>query len=282
MENKNFDNEKLENTESVDNTENTENTGTIQPMQEAAEENENVAEQNGDEAEEIDEDQAECNAYLESVINEHPPEHFTPLWYLSHNLKMRAPKAAIAWNKAKIVPRIVDAMFWLILCFAVIVVGYYIFGPAKGCYHSDTTDTILWAQATLESKSFFNEDFCYACILPFGGHLIMLPYVAMFGVSVAAQSWGMFTFFLIFVISLFGMLKKVGMNFIWTCLTTAFTILLVSGSTKLREIFWDHVIYYSLGLLFAFVGIILISACIDKLNAGKGKVVPFGIYYLEL
>ncbi len=280
MENKNFENENIENTESVDVAENienaSENTVAEQPTQEPAEEN--TAEQNGEEAEEIDEEQAECNAYLESVINEQPPEHFSPLWYLSHNLKMRAPKAAIAWNKVNATSKIINGIFAAILLLAVAVVGYYIFGPAKGNYHSDTTDTILWAQATLESKSLFNKDFCYACILPIGGHLIMLPYVAMFGVSVTAQSWGMFTFFLIFVISLFGMLKKVGMNFKWTCLTTSFTILLVSGSEKLREIFWDHVIYYSLGLLFAFIGIILISACIDKLNAGKGKVVPFGIY----
>lgn len=211
------------------------------------------------------------------------PSYFSPLWLINHKIRNSAPKLVLgvqnARAKSKIKPsKILDWLFLLLLAVVVVLIGYYILFPARGNFHSDTTDTILWAQATLESGSIFSKDFNYACILPFGGHLIMLPFVAIFGVTMKAHSLGMLTFFFIFTISLLCMLKKIGMNLRWSCLTTAFTLLLVSGSPKLREIFWDHVIYYSLGLLFTFVGICLISTCIDKLKAGTEKKISFAIY----
>ncbi len=222
----------------------------------------------------------EVRALLEPEKPE--PEFFSPLWAIKHKVRNKAPWLALcaqnARSKSKIkLHTVVDCLFLLLLAAVVGLIGYYILFPAKGFVHSDTTDTILWAQATLESGSIFSKDFHYACILPFGGHLIMLPFVAMFGVSMKAHSLGMLTFFLIFTISLACMLKKIGMNLRWRSLTTAFTLLLVSGSTKLREIFWDHIIYYSLGLLFAFVGICLISSCIDKLESSSKKRVSFAI-----
>ncbi len=223
--------------------------------------------------------EAEIADYI--AREESAPDYFSPLWHIKHALRLRFPKTGLALEKANAKTKLstaVDILFLMILAFVVVLIGYYILFPARGFVHSDTTDTILWAQATLESKSLFNEDFCYACILPFGGHLIMLPFVAIFGVSMKAHSLGMLTFFLIFTISLLCMLKKIGMNLRWSALSTAFTLLLVSGSTKLREIFWDHVIYYSLGLLFAFIGMCLISNCIDKLKAGKQKKISFAIY----
>lgn len=52
-------------------------------------------------------------------------------------------------------------------------------------------------------------------------------------------------------------------------------VLTVSASDKLREIFWGHIIYYSLGALFLVVGLALINASLKAMNApepgGKAK-----------
>lgn len=149
-----------------------------------------------------------------------------------------------------------------------ILIGYYILFPAKGMYHSDTTDTIMWAQVALESGSMFDKDFHYACVTPFGGYIFMLPYVAIFGFGLKAHALGMLTFFIAFIAALYIMLKKLDCNNNKCCVITATVVLLISGSTKLREIFWDHIIHYSLNIFFALIGLSLIFSMIDKIERG--------------
>ncbi|MBR7085085.1 MAG: hypothetical protein IKI37_07910 [Oscillospiraceae bacterium] len=38
----------------------------------------------------------------------------------------------------------------LLLACSVLLVGYYILFPSRGYFHSDTTDTIMWAEASYE------------------------------------------------------------------------------------------------------------------------------------
>ncbi len=151
------------------------------------------------------------------------------------------------------------------LVVVVLLVGYYILFPAKGVYHSDTTDTIMWAQAALKSGSMFNKEFNYACIAPFGGYIFILPYVAIFGFSLKANAFGMLTFFVLFLAALYATVKKLGFSDNKCCVVSATTILLVSGSAKLREIFFDHILHYSLNLFFALVGLLLIFSMVDSL-----------------
>ncbi len=70
------------------------------------------------------------------------------------------------------------------------LVLYFIIFVSKGFYHADCADTILWAQATVDGKAIMNPDFYYAAILPFGGQLIMVPFVAIFGYGMLAQIIG--------------------------------------------------------------------------------------------
>ena len=150
-----------------------------------------------------------------------------------------------------------------LLLAAVFIVGYYTLFPSRGYFHSDTTDTLMWAVASNESGSLFNTDFDYACLLPFGTTLIMTALIPLFGVTMTTHVIGMFCFFLIFTGALIWMLKK--MNWSWGWISAAvFTVLMIcSGSEKLREIFWGHSIYYSLGVQFIFVGLALLFTQMD-------------------
>ena len=135
------------------------------------------------------------------------------------------------------------------------VLIYYIFGPMEGHLHSDYTDTIYWANATIESGKVFDPDFVYAGLLPFSANLWMMPLILMFGVSMTAQNIGMLIFMLLLVAALYFMCRSFKWSISWTAITITIFTLLLSGSDKLREIMWGHVIYYSLALLLLCVGI---------------------------
>lgn len=157
-----------------------------------------------------------------------------------------------------------------IVNFCIIILGYvsffiilyYVIFLAKGYYHSDCTDTIMWAQASYDAKALMNPDFAYAGLIPFGGQLIMLPFVALFGVGMKAQIIGMTVFFVLFVIALVFLCKTMGFHNRWTSVMVTVVLLVVSASEKLREIFWGHIIYYSLGIFFLMIGFALVLKCI--------------------
>ncbi len=152
---------------------------------------------------------------------------------------------------------------------SIIAVAYYILFPAKGEFSSDSTDTLMWAVASYKSGALFSKTFNYAGLIPFGGQLIMLPLVAIFGESYTANAIGMLIFFLLFVISAYFMLKQLRLSQNWSLFTVAILILFLSTSGKLREIFWQHIIYYSLGVFFTFVGMNLVYRLIGALHTSK-------------
>lgn len=156
---------------------------------------------------------------------------------------------------------------WLFGAAALGLVSYYIWGPSPGEYFADTADTILWAQASLDAKSLLNPNFTYACFLPLGGHLLMLPFVALFGVSVTANLWGMFVFALLFAASLWFFLKSIPLSTAWSNVAAGLLLILLCASMKTREIFYGHIIYYSLGLFFAFWGLGLVCRGLRRLEA---------------
>lgn len=150
-----------------------------------------------------------------------------------------------------------------LLTVAVVLIGYYTLWPSRGFFHSDTTDTIIWAEQSVESKSLFNPDFYYACLLPFGTSLIMTALIPFTGVSMTTHVIGMLCFFVLFTIGLIWMLRQMGTGWGWTSVTVFTVLMICSGSEKLREIFWGHTIYYSLGVWFIFVGLALLFRRMD-------------------
>ena len=155
----------------------------------------------------------------------------------------------------RIAKRALSPLFFL--C-SIAIVSFYIFGAANMYLSSDTADTLLWAQASLESGKLVNPDFYYAAILPVGGHLLMIPFVAIFGLTVTAQSWGMFVFFLFFVAALLFFLLSCGLGRSSALWISAIIILSTLVSDVSRIIFYQHILYYSQGLLYLFIGMGLI------------------------
>ena len=157
-----------------------------------------------------------------------------------------------------------DRFSWVLLLLgSVLLIGYYVLLPSRTVYHSDTTDTLMWAIASYEGKSLFNPDFNYACLLPFGTSLIMTALIPLFGVSMTTHVLGMLGFFLLFTGALIWMCRSMQWSWKWTSVMTFAVLMLLSGSEKLREIFWGHTIYYSLGVLFIFAGLAMLFRYMD-------------------
>ena len=144
------------------------------------------------------------------------------------------------------------------------IVLYYIIFISKGFYHGDCSDTIMWAEAMIEGNTLMNPDFRYAALLPFGGNLIMAPFVAIFGYGMKAQIIGMVIFALLFSYAIVFFCKAANLNYTWSSITTAFVLLILCSSEKLREIFWCHIIYYSLGVFFLLLGLGLVLTILKK------------------
>lgn len=156
---------------------------------------------------------------------------------------------------------------WIaLLAFSVILIGYYTLFPSRGYFHSDTTDTLMWAQASHDAGKLFNTDYNYACILPFGTSLIMQALIPIFGVTMTTHVLGMLIFFILFTASLIWMLRKMHWSWGWISVAVFTELMICSGSEKLREIFWGHTIYYSLGTFFIFVGLALLFIILDALK----------------
>lgn len=146
------------------------------------------------------------------------------------------------------------------------LIAYFILFPSRGTVSSDSVDTLMWAQASFDSHSLFSKDFSYACLLPFGGQLLMIPLIALFGVTMTTQVLGMLAFFILFTVALFLMLRQMHWGSGWSCFAVSCTLMLLSGSDKLREIFWGHIIYYSLGIFFMYVGFAFVFKVINLMT----------------
>lgn len=120
---------------------------------------------------------------------------------------------------------------------------------------SDCTDSLRWAQATYESGQLISDNFYYAAILPFGGNLLFLPFVAIFGYSMTAQLCGLTLFALLFIAALYYLARGLGYSHTVSACMVGVMLMIMSSSAKLREIMWEHVFYYNLGLLFFCFGL---------------------------
>ena len=115
-------------------------------------------------------------------------------------------------------------LFSGVVTFGIII--WYIVCISKGFYHSDCTDTIFWTEAMLDGKTIMNPDYGYACLLPFGGNLLMLPFVGMFGVTMKAQLAGMVLFAILFTLSLLNMIHLVNIQNIQRLVKLSLTLAL--------------------------------------------------------
>ena len=134
---------------------------------------------------------------------------------------------------------------------------YYVTTASKGEFHADCTDTIMWANASAESDHVYDQSFTYACFLPFGTNLIMLPMLHFFGLSMTSHIIGMTCFFILFTLFMVLMIREVTGSLPTAFIGTSIFLSMTLSTQKMREIFWGHTIYYSLGILFLLIGTFL-------------------------
>lgn len=125
---------------------------------------------------------------------------------------------------------------------------YYIVYPSAAFLHADCTDTILWAKASYDGREMFNENFGYAAMLPFGGTTVMIPLIGIFGLSMTAQHVGMVIFTVLFFASVYFLCRSLAFTYPQTFMSVGVIALVLCSSAKLREIFYEHVIYYSIAV----------------------------------
>ena len=172
----------------------------------------------------------------------------------------------------KLKKRIAIALSALFAAASLAAVIYYIVFPSEQYFHADCSDTILWAKASFDSKSLFNEDFGYAAMLPFGGTMLMLPFIGIFGVSMTTHHIGMVLFTLLFFASAFLLCRSLKFSLPLSFTAVSVLAMVLCASAKLREIFYEHVIYYSISALIVFVVLSLLlrfKDCFDKKENGK-------------
>ena len=151
-------------------------------------------------------------------------------------------------------------------------IAYFILFCLRLYFNSDYADSLIWTQATAESLSVFNSDYNYACLLPFSGTWVFLPFYWMFGMSMTTEICGMLLFVALFSAALLFLCRSLGWSWCWSTLTLTVLLGVLCSTVKLRELFFGHIIYYSLGALFWFVGLGLllrIETCLSNDTPSK-------------
>ena len=146
---------------------------------------------------------------------------------------------------------VITAVIFLGVCAVTI---YYVTTASKSEFHADCTDTIIWAEASVETGHTYDKDFSYACFLPFSTSTIMIPLIHMFGYGMTAHIVGMMCFFVLLTVFLLFMIREMTKSFPLAMVGTAIFLSITLSTQKMREIFWGHTIYYSLGILFLVIG----------------------------
>lgn len=152
---------------------------------------------------------------------------------------------------SKIIIWVVAAVIFLGTVFVTI---YYVTTASKAEFHADCTDTIMWANATAESGHLYDPDFNYACFLPFSTNTVMYPLLHFFGLSMTSHIIGMMCFFVLLTVFMLFMIHEMTGNYPMSMVGTAIFLSITLSTQKMREIFWGHTIYYSLGILFLVIG----------------------------
>lgn len=162
-----------------------------------------------------------------------------------------------------------NIILYLSAAFAVFSFGvmiYYIIFPSAAFLHADCTDTVLWAKASVDAKAIFNSDFGYAALLPFGGTTVMIPFVAIFGYSLTAHQAGMIVFTMLFALAVWFLCRSLDFDYSFSFFSIGSLLLIVAASPKMREIFYEHIIYYSLCIAVLCVLLSLIVRLAEKKN----------------
>ena len=137
-----------------------------------------------------------------------------------------------------------------IFMLGIFAVLFYIYKRCRAEFNADFTDTILWANASVESGKFYNPDYWYAYFLPFSGIPLMIPIVAVFGLTYFSHQLGMTLFVIIFAIALVLFMRACDCNTFETFALSGLVLIFMCASSITRMIFYGHIIHYSLAIVF--------------------------------
>ena len=180
----------------------------------------------------------------------------------------------LLWNNRKKLAVAAAAVF---AAAALLCAVYYALLPSRGYFHSDCSDSILWAKAAIDDGSIISGNYNYSALLPFGGQQIFELFIRLFGVTMKAQVLSMAVFIVIFAAGAFFLLFALGFDVTGSLFASGMLLLVCASSIKMREIFFSHVIYYSLSIcLMCFIGGLFALVCRALRNGkyGAALIVP--------
>ena len=162
------------------------------------------------------------------------------------------------------------------------IVQYYIWDSAFITeFQSDCTDTLLWAQSTLESGSLFKPTFDYAYRLAFGGQWLFMPFLKIFGVGMTALRAGMCLFTVLFTLALAFFFRSLGCRWTTSFAETAVMLLAACATKKTREIFYGHVIHYSLAVMYLLLAFIFLRLTLNG-QSSRRRITGAALFTLAL
>ena len=154
------------------------------------------------------------------------------------------------WNRAEI-------FAFVLFGVAVAVILRWLWsGVFLAEFHSDTADTLFAAAAVFDAGSIASPTYHHSYFLPFGGQLLVLPFLSAFGIGISALRCGMTVFLLCFVFATYALFRSLKWSRAACWLSSALVLVVASATPKMREIYFGHVLYYSLGTLFFFLGLV--------------------------
>lgn len=169
--------------------------------------------------------------------------------------KMETKQTDLQW--------MLDIAVYAMMLFSLWGVLYYIFVVFRNEMTADCVDTMFWTQMMSDYGKLFTPNFRYAALIPFGGQLFMYPFVKLLGVTMQAQMLSMTLFAVVFGVAVYFCAKAVSGSGKWAMFTVALMYSTLVVSVKLREIFFGHIIYYSLGVLFFAVAFYLVCRMLE-------------------
>ena len=167
--------------------------------------------------------------------------------------------------------------------FGVISVFYYIWSPLFTAeFQSDTAEMLLWAQQILEKHTLISPDFSYSYTIPFGGQLVLVPFIRLFGVRPFSLRAGMSVIALAFILVFYLFFRELfGKKY--AAPGSGIMLLMLCGVRSMRELFWAHMVFYSLAVFYLLTVSILLKKLISGENSRKKRIIlSAGVFLLTL
>ncbi|MBQ6519634.1 MAG: hypothetical protein IJI14_13005 [Anaerolineaceae bacterium] len=167
----------------------------------------------------------------------------------------------------------------LLFLFACGIIQYFIWSDLFiQEFDADVAENVIWAQAAVESGKLINPDFFYTHLLPFGGQLVFIPIVRHFGVTLYALRLGMSICSMLFALALAVFFLSMHWGVAKSFFSSAIILLFLSGTSRLRDIFWSHVVHYNLSLFYLLLSMIFLSLSFQE----KRKIRTAGLIGFEV